>query len=83
MEACPATEQELSPEEGVFRELDDQSGENEILFDILRADPRHEGTPVRDVGLCDHRSCSMAVLACTLHRLSRRRVAGLLGESGV
>ena len=49
-------------------DLDDQPGENEILLDLLKRRPGGLLLPVGDIGLGDHRSCSISALTTRCQR---------------
>ena len=65
VQARPATEGQLSPEQIMPRDLDDQTREHQILLDLGLLGRWRLGCPLVQVCLCDHRSGSTVVFMRT------------------
>lgn len=51
----------------LLRDLDDEARQHQVLLDLVAADPRHHGRPVREVGWRDHTSGSIGRLRMRRH----------------
>src|SRR5690606_23651898 len=62
------SEDQLVTEVGVLRYLDDEPGKDQVLLDLVAADPGDDGGPVRELGRGDHTSGSISRFTMRRHR---------------
>lgn len=83
VQAGSAAEDELLAEVGIVRNLDDQTGEDEVLLDLVERRPADSIGPLDDVRLRDHRSGSRSVFTRTFQRRSSSPDRGPPASSAV